>query len=442
MPKLNCSVLGSSIAFIDSQVEEYQSLIAGVKPGTEVVILDRNRDAIEQITQILAARNNIDSIHIISHGSPGCLQIGKTRFSLDNLETYSQELQQWRGAFTERADILIYGCNVAGGSRVCPTVRQGINSLSHSESRLKPTGEGLNKQFNQQSSARQGINSLSHSKSRLKPTGEDLNKQLNQQSSLEDFRYETGVSTPGGSCDCDIIYERNFIDKCPISLDGFAFIQRISQLTNTNVAASKKLTGSAKQGGDWELETRIGEIKTPLVFETKTLSNYKHVLNTFGNSTNFPITYSLRKITTGDFNKDGNLDLAFATTGVNRNVSIALGNGNGTFGTATNLNTNPPNELGTWSVAVDDFNKDGNSDLVAANSFTNNISLLLGNGNGTFGNATYFDVGSSPYTVTAGDFNSDSNPDLVTANRNSNNISILLGNGNGNFATAINLSVG
>ncbi|MEG3864102.1 DUF4347 domain-containing protein, partial [Microcoleus sp. herbarium12] len=135
MPNLNAQVSGSAIAFIDSQVEDYQSLMTGVKPGTEVVILDRDRDAIAQITQVLSLRTNIDSIHIISHGSPGSLQIGKTRFSLDNLEAYSQQLQQWRSAFTDSADILIYGCNVGSGPRVCPQVRRGFKSPSHSESR-------------------------------------------------------------------------------------------------------------------------------------------------------------------------------------------------------------------------------------------------------------------------------------------------------------------
>ena len=96
MPNLNVTVSAKSIAFIDSQVEDYQSLVAGVKLGTSVVVLDRDRDAIDQITEILGSRTNIESIHIISHGSPGSLQIGKTEFSLDNLATYSQQLQQWQ----------------------------------------------------------------------------------------------------------------------------------------------------------------------------------------------------------------------------------------------------------------------------------------------------------------------------------------------------------
>ncbi|MEG4488454.1 DUF4347 domain-containing protein [Microcoleus sp. D2_18a_B4] len=345
MPNLNNQVSPSAIAFIDTQVENYQSLVAGVKPGTEVVVLDGNRDAIDQITQILALRTNIDSIHIVSHGAPGSLQLGDGSLSLDDIECDRDSLQQWFSPQTDsrsknRPNILLYGCSVAAG--------------------------------------------------------------------------ETGK----------------------------AFVKRLSELTGASVAASQNLTGSVAKGGDWELEVRTGEIETPLVFEAEVLAGYEYVLSTFAAATNFPITYSLRKVASGDFNKDGNLDLAFASTGVNRNVSIALGNGTGQFSAATNLNTSPPTGLNTWSVAVGDFNKDGNSDLVTANNATNNVSLLLGNGNGTFGAATYFGVGSSPYTVAVADFNGDGNSDLATANRTSNNVSILRGNGNGTFGAATNLSVG
>src|SRR4028118_2233390 len=116
MPDLNNQASGSAIAFIDTQVENYQSLMASVTPGTEVVVLDANRDAIDQITDILRDRTNIDSIHIVSHGAPGSLQLGDVRFSLDNLEAYSEQLQQWRSALNRGADILIYGCNVASAS--------------------------------------------------------------------------------------------------------------------------------------------------------------------------------------------------------------------------------------------------------------------------------------------------------------------------------------
>ena len=222
---------------------------------------------------------------------------------------------------------------------------------------------------------------------------------------------------------------------------GKAFVKRLSELTGASVAASENLTGSVAKGGDWELEVRTGSIETPLVFEAEVLAGYEYVLNSFGAATNFPITYSLRRVVTEDFNKDGNLDLAFATTGIQRNVSIALGDGTGKFSNVTNLNISPPSDLHTWSVAVGDFNKDGNSDLVTANYFTDNVSLLLGNGDGTFDAATYLGVGSRPRTVAVADFNGDGNSDLATLNQNSNTVSILPGNGNGTFGAATNVSV-
>src|SRR6476661_2368074 len=130
-----CSTISArAIALIDTQVEDYQSLVAGVKPGTEVVVLEATGDAIDQITQVLATRTNIDSIHIISHGSPGNLQLGKTRLCLDNIKTYQHQLQQWRHALTLDADILIYACSVASDLTPIPS----SNALPPSQVQISP----------------------------------------------------------------------------------------------------------------------------------------------------------------------------------------------------------------------------------------------------------------------------------------------------------------
>src|SRR4028118_978868 len=117
---LNTQASGSAIAFIDTQVENYQGLMAGVTAGTEVVVLDGNKDAIDQITDILRARTNIDSIHIVSHGAPGSLQLGDGSVSLDDIEGERNSLQQWFSPRTDsialnRPNILLYGCSVAAG---------------------------------------------------------------------------------------------------------------------------------------------------------------------------------------------------------------------------------------------------------------------------------------------------------------------------------------
>jgi hypothetical protein len=105
----------SKLIFIDSNVEDYQSLISGISPNAEVIILDETLDGIEQITERLAIEQNIEAIHIISHGSPGSVHLGTNTLNSSNIESFGPGLKQWRKALIPGADILLYGCNVAAG---------------------------------------------------------------------------------------------------------------------------------------------------------------------------------------------------------------------------------------------------------------------------------------------------------------------------------------
>ncbi|MEG4634510.1 DUF4347 domain-containing protein, partial [Microcoleus sp. AR_TQ3_B6] len=165
----------SILVFIDSNVEDYQSLINGVSPNAEVIILDETRDGIEQITEILGQRS-ITSLHIVSHGREAAVEIGRAELNIDNLETYSNQLQQWGKALNESGSILLYGCNIAAGE------------------------------------------------------------------------------------------------------SGIKFIQKLSELTGANIAASNNLTGSAALGGDWELEITTGQINTDIAFEKEVIEGYTSVL--------------------------------------------------------------------------------------------------------------------------------------------------------------------
>lgn len=132
-------------------------------------------------------------------------------------------------------------------------------------------------------------------------------------------------------------------------------------------------------------------------------------------------------VAVGDFNRDGNQDLAVVNQGTN-NVSILLGDGAGGFGAPTNhdVGSNP------MSVAVGDFNGDGKQDIAVANLSSANVSILLGDGAGGFGTATNFSVGFGPSAVAVADFNGDHKQDLAFS-VGTNLMAVLLGDGTGSF---------
>ena len=94
-----------------------------------------------------------------------------------------------------------------------------------------------------------------------------------------------------------------------------------------------------------------------------------------------------------------------------------------------------------WGITSADFNGDGFKDLVVVNGGSNNVSILLSSGIGTFAAAVNYAVGTSPWGVTSADFNGDGKADLAVANGNSNNVSVLLGSGTGTFAGAVNYAL-
>jgi len=131
----------------------------------------------------------------------------------------------------------------------------------------------------------------------------------------------------------------------------------------------------------------------------------------------------------GDVNGDGELDIITANYN-SANVSVLLGNGNGTFKDQQTIATGTQ----PFSVTLGDVNGDGSLDIITANRGSNNASVLLGNGDGAFKAQTTLSTGTQPRSVALGDVNGDGTLDIVTANQGSSNVSVLLGTGNGSFA--------
>jgi hypothetical protein len=181
-----------------------------------------------------------------------------------------------------------------------------------------------------------------------------------------------------------------------------------------------------------------------------------------------PVNYATDRaptgIAVGDFNADGKPDVAAMIFGVfdptthtysGATVSILLGNGDGTFRAGATTMTAPAGSPQAGNPAVGDFNRDGKQDLAVADGRAGTVSVLLGNGDGSFRPAVAYPVGVSPLEnpavggpreVRAGDFNGDGKLDLAAARLGTGSggggVSLLLGNGDGTFQPAAHYVVG
>jgi hypothetical protein len=162
---------------------------------------------------------------------------------------------------------------------------------------------------------------------------------------------------------------------------------------------------------------------------------------TFQIHTDYPIPAAFypASLATGDFNRDGHLDLVVVSSGSSTgSVSILLGNGDGTFGTPISYNTGT---LLPSSVAVGDFNGDGKLDLAVSDLIANTISIFLGNGDGTFQSPVEYSTDPNPGDIVIADFNGDGKLDLAVASNNTI-ASIFLGKGDGTFQPKVDYPEG
>ncbi|MEC4813836.1 MAG: Calx-beta domain-containing protein [Scytonema sp. PMC 1069.18] len=487
-----------SIVFIDKAVPDYESLIAGLRSDTRVVLLEPTEDGVVKITESLQG-GLYDSVYIVSHGQEGDLQLGSTHLNGTTLLNYSDQLQLWGNALTDDADILLYGCNVAGGQIGEAFIEQlsqltgadvaasddltGSNLLGGDWDLEKTTGIIESPQAFQPattSNYRSILAGLPFAEAVNYPVGfnpssvavGDFNK---------DGKIDLSVVLRGGNSDTALLGNgdgtfgtpnNNGVGSQPysgivadINADGnfdmivaghgsqgvgFVFGNGaggfgVATILTLNNSTYPQVRPNAVAVGDFNGDSTLD------VVTANDVSNNVSVLllgvdpQTHSLSFQPPVKYfgvgnTPYAIAVGDFNKDNKLDLVTANYNSN-NISVLLGNGDGTFQAANNINvgTNPS------SIATGDFDKDGNLDFAIANYGSNDISVLLGNGSGGFGTVNNIPLGTgvnNPSSVVVTDFNGDGQLDLATANKNSNNVSILLGNGDGTFAEPVNLSVG
>ena len=102
-----------NIVFIDSAVEDYETITNSFKENTEFYLINANEDGFKRISEILTDRENIDALHLIGHGSSGQILFGNAFLNNDTIDSYQSTLTSIGQSLTTSGDILFYGCNVA-----------------------------------------------------------------------------------------------------------------------------------------------------------------------------------------------------------------------------------------------------------------------------------------------------------------------------------------
>ncbi|MCK4403793.1 MAG: VCBS repeat-containing protein [candidate division Zixibacteria bacterium] len=158
---------------------------------------------------------------------------------------------------------------------------------------------------------------------------------------------------------------------------------------------------------------------------------------TFAPDSVYPVGESPWSVFAADLDDDGYEEIITANSGSD-NVSVLLNNGDGTFASDS---VYPVGEE-PWSVFAADLDGDGYSEIITANMYDNTVSVLLNNGDGTFATQSVYPVDEGPVSVFAADLDGDGDLDMTTANMLSDNVSVLLNNGNGTFAPHSTYPVG
>ena len=198
---------------------------------------------------------------------------------------------------------------------------------------------------------------------------------------------------------------------------------------------SKVLTGNGPAGiavADFNHDHKL-DLGVTISYDNSVSVSLKLSDGSFSNGVAYPTGQTPSAVVTSDFRGDGRIDLAvinnYNGSGNPGAVSILLGNGNGTFQAHVDYFVgNSPT-----GIVTGDVNEDGKLDIAVLNEYDSTVSILLGNGDGTFQSQTTVSVGSGPTSIAIGDSNGDRKADLVTTNIGSGTVSILLSQSNGSF---------
>jgi large repetitive protein len=436
----------ASIVFLDSRVEQKESLISSFSADTEYYLLYDEFDGIAQIADVLAAKSDYSSIHIISHGSPGSITIGSTLLDDSTLDGYADALAQIGHAFQANADLLLYGCNVGAGD----AGQQFVEHLS------QLTGLDIAASNDPTGGAIAGGDWALEVQAGAVETHAEVSAEYT--TLLGNHAPNISISAPttisfAPKIDYTTGEQPVSVTSTDIDGDGYTDLLVANQLSNTVSVLKNNGNGTFAEkidyaAGDEPYSLTSADIDgdgdTDLLVANEgrnTVSVLKNNGNgTFGAKVDYITGFTPVSVTSADIDGDGDADMLVANVN-DYTVSVLKNNGFGTFAEKVDY------AIGNWTTSVisADIDNDGDADILVANEsneYIDTISVLKNNGNGTFAAKVDYAVGDNPESLISNDVDGDGDVDVIVANLYSNTVSVLKNNGNGTFAAKVDYATG
>ena len=114
----------TDLVIIDGGIENAEALLASVPANASLIMLDSSRSGVQQITEAIASHQNLGSVHLMCHATDGAMAIGNETLSNQNIDTHRDSIAQWGQTMSDGADLVIYGCDLAGGANGAALLNQ------------------------------------------------------------------------------------------------------------------------------------------------------------------------------------------------------------------------------------------------------------------------------------------------------------------------------